>query len=171
MKLSPREVEKLMLHNAGFLAQKCLTRDSRLNYTEAVALIATQCEGLANYLTRSVSQSVRSVMSKGNQCYEVTLSTPDMFPTVNLNFPGGASMFLRPQDYLLQQNSVRHGLCCLILVQHSFDCGFDDEMALAHGASCVGSHVTAMVTCDWTNNTRSRDVAHTAMYDVVVMIQ
>ncbi|GKE23681.1 replication protein A 70 kDa DNA-binding subunit D [Tanacetum coccineum] len=58
---------------------------------------------------------------------------PDMFATVNLNFSGGTSMFLRPQDYLLQQNSVRHGLCCLILGQRSFDCGFDNEMALAHG--------------------------------------
>ncbi|GJT80773.1 urease isoform X1 [Tanacetum coccineum] len=43
MKLSPREVEKLMLHNAGFLAQKRLACGLRLNYTEAVALIATQC--------------------------------------------------------------------------------------------------------------------------------
>ncbi|GJS07685.1 urease isoform X1 [Tanacetum coccineum] len=42
MKLSPWEVQKLMLHNAGFLAQKRLARGSRLNYTEAVALIATQ---------------------------------------------------------------------------------------------------------------------------------
>ncbi|GJW40846.1 urease isoform X1 [Tanacetum coccineum] len=42
MKLSPRETEKLMLHNAGFLAQKRLARGSRLNYTEVVALIATQ---------------------------------------------------------------------------------------------------------------------------------
>ncbi|GKB88147.1 aspartic proteinase-like protein 2 [Tanacetum coccineum] len=57
-------------------------------------------------ITRSVSQSVQSVMSKGSQCYVVTSSTPDMFPTVSLNFAGGASMFLRPQDYLLQQNSV-----------------------------------------------------------------
>ncbi|KAJ0813558.1 putative urease [Helianthus annuus] len=32
MKLSPREVEKLILHNAGFLAQKRLTRAKRLNY-------------------------------------------------------------------------------------------------------------------------------------------
>ncbi|KAK9276387.1 hypothetical protein L1049_005920 [Liquidambar formosana] len=42
MKLAPREVEKLVLHNAGFLAQKRLARGLRLNYTEAVALIATQ---------------------------------------------------------------------------------------------------------------------------------
>lgn len=42
MKLTPKEVEKLVLHNAGYLAQKRLARGLRLNYTEAVALIATQ---------------------------------------------------------------------------------------------------------------------------------
>lgn len=42
MHLTPREIEKLMLHNAGFLAQKRLARGLRLNYPEAVALIATQ---------------------------------------------------------------------------------------------------------------------------------
>jgi urease subunit gamma/beta len=42
MHLTPRELEKLMLHNAGFLAQKRLARGVRLNYPESVALIATQ---------------------------------------------------------------------------------------------------------------------------------
>lgn len=42
MKLTPRELEKLGLHNAGYLAQKRLARGLRLNYSEAVALIATQ---------------------------------------------------------------------------------------------------------------------------------
>lgn len=42
MKLTPREVEKLGLHNAGYLAQKRLARGLRLNYTEAVAVIAAQ---------------------------------------------------------------------------------------------------------------------------------
>ncbi len=42
MHLSPREIDKLMLHQAGFLAQKRLARGIRLNYPEAVALIATQ---------------------------------------------------------------------------------------------------------------------------------
>jgi urease gamma subunit len=42
MKLLPREADKLALHNAGFLAQKRLARGLRLNYTEAVALIAAQ---------------------------------------------------------------------------------------------------------------------------------
>lgn len=42
MRLSPREVDKLLLHNAGFLAQKRLARGLRLNHPEAVALLATQ---------------------------------------------------------------------------------------------------------------------------------
>lgn len=42
MKLAPREIEKLALHGAGFLAQKRLARGLQLNYTEAIALIATQ---------------------------------------------------------------------------------------------------------------------------------
>lgn len=41
MHLSPREIEKLMLHNAGSLAQKRLARGVRLNHPETVALIAT----------------------------------------------------------------------------------------------------------------------------------
>src|SRR5947209_267421 len=42
MHLSPREIDKLLLHNAGFLAQKRLARGLRLNQPESVALIATQ---------------------------------------------------------------------------------------------------------------------------------
>lgn len=42
MHLSPREVDKLVLHGAGFLAQKRLARGLRLNHPEAVALISTQ---------------------------------------------------------------------------------------------------------------------------------
>jgi len=40
MHLSPRELDKLTLHQAGFLAQKRLARGLRLNHPEAVALIA-----------------------------------------------------------------------------------------------------------------------------------
>jgi len=41
MHLSPHEIDKLLLHNAGFLAQKRLARGLRLNYPETVALIST----------------------------------------------------------------------------------------------------------------------------------
>jgi urease subunit gamma/beta len=42
MQLTPREIDKLMLHQAGVLAQKRLARGLRLNYVEATALVATQ---------------------------------------------------------------------------------------------------------------------------------
>jgi len=42
MHLTPRELDKLVLHGAGVLAQKRLARGLRLNYPEAVALISTQ---------------------------------------------------------------------------------------------------------------------------------
>jgi len=42
MHLTPHELDKLALHQAGYLAQKRLARGVRLNYPEAVALIITQ---------------------------------------------------------------------------------------------------------------------------------
>jgi urease subunit gamma/beta len=42
MHLTPHELDKLALHQAGFLAQKRLARGLRLNHPESVALIATQ---------------------------------------------------------------------------------------------------------------------------------
>jgi urease subunit gamma/beta len=42
MHLTPRELDKLTLHQAGHLAQKRLARGLRLNHPEAVALLATQ---------------------------------------------------------------------------------------------------------------------------------
>uniref|UniRef100_I1LKX4 Peptidase A1 domain-containing protein n=1 Tax=Glycine max TaxID=3847 RepID=I1LKX4_SOYBN len=54
-----------------------------------------------------IPQSVRSVLSRGNQCYLITTSSNvDIFPQVSLNFAGGASLVLRPQDYLMQQNFI-----------------------------------------------------------------
>jgi len=41
MHLAPRELDKLILHGAGSLAQKRLARGVRLNVPEAIALIAT----------------------------------------------------------------------------------------------------------------------------------
>ncbi|XVF46815.1 hypothetical protein PTKIN_Ptkin03bG0058500 [Pterospermum kingtungense] len=57
-------------------------------------------------ITNTVSQTVRPVLSKGNQCYLITSSVAEIFPQISLNFAGGASMILNPQDYLVQQNSI-----------------------------------------------------------------
>lgn len=57
-------------------------------------------------VTNSVSQSVTPMISKGNQCYVVPTSISDIFPPVSLNFAGGASMVLKPEEYLTHQGFV-----------------------------------------------------------------
>ncbi len=42
MRLAPKDIEKLMLHNAGVLAQKRYARGILLNYPETIALISAQ---------------------------------------------------------------------------------------------------------------------------------
>ncbi|KAH9617018.1 hypothetical protein KSS87_009210 [Heliosperma pusillum] len=59
-----------------------------------------------NAISAAVSQSVRPLLSRGNTCYLITSSVNDVFPQVSLNFAGGASMVLRPQDYLLEQSFI-----------------------------------------------------------------
>ena len=63
MHLSPRDLDKLTLHATGFLAQKRLARGLRLNYPEAVSLIAaTLLE-----LIRDGKHSVAELMDTGRQ--------------------------------------------------------------------------------------------------------
>ncbi|KAI5603002.1 hypothetical protein POPTR_001G213600v4 [Populus trichocarpa] len=57
-------------------------------------------------ITSTVSPSVSPYLSKGNQCYLTSSSINDVFPQVSLNFAGGTSMILIPQDYLIQQSSI-----------------------------------------------------------------
>ncbi|KAL6195908.1 hypothetical protein ACLB2K_031525 [Fragaria x ananassa] len=74
--------------------------------TTLAYLAAEAYDPFINAITTTVSQSVRPVVSNGNQCYLISSSINDIFPQVALNFAGGASMILRPQDYLIQQSSV-----------------------------------------------------------------
>ncbi|CAI5490140.1 unnamed protein product [Closterium sp. Naga37s-1] len=62
MRLSVREGDKLRLHAAGALAQKRLARGLKLNYPEAVALIATQVLELIRD-----GKSVAELMDLGKQ--------------------------------------------------------------------------------------------------------
>ncbi|ORX89580.1 urease [Basidiobolus meristosporus CBS 931.73] len=63
MKLIPREMDKLMLHQVGYLAQMRLARGVQLNHSEACALIASQ----ALELMRDGKHSVSEVMDIGRQ--------------------------------------------------------------------------------------------------------
>lgn len=92
MHLAPRELEKLMLHGAGVLAQKRLARGLRLNYPEAVALIATQLLELIRD-----GRSVAELMDLGRQMLgraDVMPGVPEMIHEVQVEgtFPDGSKL-------------------------------------------------------------------------------
>jgi len=92
MHLSPRDLDKLLLHNAGFLAQKRLARGLHLNYPESVALIATQ---LLEFIRDG--RSVAELMDLGRQFLgrrQVMPGVPDMVAEVQVEgtFPDGAKL-------------------------------------------------------------------------------
>jgi urease subunit gamma/beta len=82
MHLTPREIDKLLLHGAGFLAQKRLARGLRLNLPEAVALLATQLLELIRD-----GRGVSELMDVGRRILgraEVMEGVPGMVPEVQV---------------------------------------------------------------------------------------
>ncbi|KAL9318946.1 hypothetical protein ACSQ67_015463 [Phaseolus vulgaris] len=76
--------------------------------TTLAYLVQEAYDPLVTAITTAVSQSAQQINSKGNQCYLVSTSIGDIFPSVSLNFEGGASMVLKPEQYLLH-NGYRDG--------------------------------------------------------------
>jgi urease subunit gamma/beta len=92
MRLLPREVDKLVLHQAGVLAQKRLARGLRLNYPEAVALIATQLLELIRD-----GRSVAELMDVGRTIlgrHQVMDGVPELVTEVQVEgtFPDGTKL-------------------------------------------------------------------------------
>jgi urease subunit gamma/beta len=92
MHLTPRDADKLVLHGAGFLAQKRLARGLRLNYPEAVALIATQLLELIRD-----GRSVAVLMDMGRRILgrvHVMAGVPEMIAEVQVEgtFPDGTKL-------------------------------------------------------------------------------
>jgi urease subunit gamma/beta len=92
MHLSPREIEKLMLHNVGFLAQKRLARGIRLNQPETVALIASQ---ILEFIRDG--RSVAELMDLGRQLLghrQVQAGIPELLHDVQVEgtFPDGTKL-------------------------------------------------------------------------------
>lgn len=82
-----------MLHNAGHLAQKRLARGQRLNYTEAVALIATQ---ILEFV-RDAEKSVAELMDIGRHLLgrrHVIPTVPYLLDSVQIEgtFPDGTKL-------------------------------------------------------------------------------
>jgi urease subunit gamma/beta len=92
MHLSPHEVDKLLLHQAGVVAQKRLARGLRLNYPEAIALIATQLLELIRE-----GRSVAELMDLGRTLLgraDVMEGVPELIAEVQVEgtFPDGTKL-------------------------------------------------------------------------------
>lgn len=92
MHLSPRELDKLMLHNVGCLAQKRLARGIRLNQPETVALIASQ---ILEFIRDG--RSVAELMDLGRQLLgrrQVQPGVPELLHDVQVEgtFPDGTKL-------------------------------------------------------------------------------
>lgn len=82
MHLTPREIEKLMLHTAGELAKSRRDRGLKLNYVESIALISSELLELARE-----GRTVRDLMETGARLLkkeEVMEGIAEMIPSVQI---------------------------------------------------------------------------------------
>ncbi|MDB4943826.1 MAG: Urease beta subunit [Labilithrix sp.] len=110
MHLSPRDIDKLLLHNAGFLAQKRLARGLRLSYPEAVALIATQLLELIRD-----GHGVAALMDTGRRILgirQVLPGVPDLVHEVQVEgtFEDGTKLVTVHEPLTLEDGDLRLAL-------------------------------------------------------------
>ena len=106
MHLTPREIDKLVLHQAGALAQKRLARGLRLNYVEATALIATQ---LLEFIRDG--RSVADLMDLGRRLLgraDVLDGVAEMVDEVQVEgtFPDGTKLVTVHQPIVAEQGDM-----------------------------------------------------------------
>lgn len=90
MRLTPREIEKLMLHQAGELAKKRLKRGVKLNYPESIAFISSEVMEAA----RDGKMTVAEIMEWGTKLLkqsDVMDGIPEMIHDIQIEcvFPDG----------------------------------------------------------------------------------
>ncbi|WOL15252.1 aspartic proteinase-like protein 2 [Canna indica] len=87
------------------------TQGTIIDSGTTLAYLAEQAYNpFVNAIIASLSSSVSRIPAKGNECFITTSSVDDSFPSVTLTFKGGASMQLKPEDYLLQQGLVDNSI-------------------------------------------------------------
>jgi urease subunit gamma/beta len=134
MHLTPREIDKLMLHQAGCLAQKRLARGVRLNYPEAVALIATQ---LLEFIRDG--RSVAELMDLGRQLLgraDVAEGVPEMIDEVQVEgtFPDGTKLVTVHHPIVAERGNITLALYGSFLTRPGEAAAARPPVAL-HGAA------------------------------------
>jgi len=141
MHLTPQDIDKLLLHNAGFLAQKRLARGVRLNYPETVALIATQ---VLEFIRDG--RPVAELMDLGRRLLgrrQVMPGVPEMVLEVQVEgtFPDGTKLVTVHHPVAAESGDLALALFGSFLPipkPEAFDCPPDDtlepgEVMTAHG--------------------------------------
>ena len=144
MHLSPREMEKLVLHQAGFLAQKRLARGLQLNYPETVALVAAQ---LLEFIRDG--RSVAELMDIGRQLLghrQVMPGVPEMVAEIQVEgtFPDGTKLVTVHEPVAAENGNLKLALYGSFLPVPDLSVfGASDEEALQPGAyeTCDGTLV------------------------------
>ncbi len=110
MHLTPHELDKLALHQAGYLAQKRLARGLRLNYPEAVALISTQ---VLEFIRDG--RTVAELMDLGRQLLgraDVMEHVPEMIIEVQVEgtFPDGSKLVTVHHPIVVERGNLELAL-------------------------------------------------------------
>jgi urease subunit gamma/beta len=131
--LSPQEIDKLTLHQAGVLAQKRLARGTRLNHPEAVALVATQLLELIRD-----GHSVAELMDLGKQMLgrrQVMDGVAEMIHDVQVEgtFPDGSKLVTVHQPIVRDDGDLALALYGSFLPVPPL-ASFGEPRALAPGA-------------------------------------
>ena len=92
MHLTPREIERLMLHTAGDLARKRKEKGLKLNYVETIAYITAEL-----YESAREGKTVASLMEEGKHLLtrnDVMEGVPEMISNVQMEatFPDGTKL-------------------------------------------------------------------------------
>jgi urease subunit gamma/beta len=108
--LTPHEIDKLVVHQAGVVAQKRLARGVRLNYPEAVALIATQ---ILEFIRDG--RSVAELMDLGRRLIgraDVMDHVPEMLTEVQVEgtFPDGTKLVTIHHPIALEHGDLQLAL-------------------------------------------------------------
>ena len=137
MHLTPREIEKLMLHQAGALAQKRLARGVRLNAPEAIALISTQLHELIRD-----GRSVAELMDLGRQMLGLRQVMPGIAELVGEvqvegTFPDGTKLVTVHEPIVQEDGDLAlalYGSFLPVPALDTFDAaGADDERGCVPG--------------------------------------
>lgn len=134
MRLSPRDIDKLVLHGAGVVAQKRLARGLRLNYPESVALIATQ---LLEWIRDG--KSVAELMDVGRRVLgrrQVLPGVPALLHEVQVEgtFADGTKLVTVHDPIVLDDGDLALALYGSFLPLPSLEVFRTDDVDLAPGA-------------------------------------